>query len=411
LAKILTIIPYNFYPPINGGSLRSFYILKEMAKENEVFLITVQPVEDFYKKEQPGFPTNVRIISTSESKPYQSVFNILHSKFADAINYRFINKRLTGRANSYFLKTYPVLLKSLQEINPDIVYYENLEALIFFSPIVRKTLPETRQLYDAHNVDSVLWKQIAIAQKKPEFEKYAAVALKAEKKLYKYTNAVFYCSEIDKKKLQQLNNNKLRGWVIPNGVDTKAKIFDYNPEKHLNNEILFCGNLDYYPNEEGLMWFYNNIFPLVKLKIPAIKLTILGTSKQNKNFKLLSLDSSVMFEGIVPDVLPFYRRASLSIAPLLSGSGTRLKILEAMSLGVPVLSTSIGAEGINYTNGKNIIIADSVAEFVNKLAAIINNIVDIDSISKQARNLIDEEYSWDFIGNDVQKKLQRFILF
>ncbi len=150
-------------------------------------------------------------------------------------------------------------------------------------------MPKAKQLYDAHNVDSILWTKLAKAQNKKEFQKYAENALQVEKNLYKTVNAVFCCSEIDKKELERLNNGKLKAYDVPNGVDTEGKMFYNGPEKHLFNEILFCGNLDYYPNEEGLMWFFNEIFPIVKAKMPGIKLTIVGTSKQNKTYKLLSV--------------------------------------------------------------------------------------------------------------------------
>ena len=122
------------------------------------------------------------------------------------------------------------------------------------------------------------------------------------------------------------------------------------------------------------MWFFNEIFPIVKAKMPGIKLTnIVGTSKQNKTYKLLSVDGSVTFEGIVPNVQPFYHRASVCIAPLLTGSGTRLKILEAMSFGNPVVSTIIGAEGIGYEKGKHLQVADMPELFASAITSLLQN--------------------------------------
>lgn len=409
MTKILTIIPYTFYPPINGGSLRCFHLLKEMAKKHDVCILTVQPNEDFDKKENPLFPYSVQIFSSAKERPSQTFINILPSKFANAINYRFMRKKLMGRTNGYFLHTYRVLLNALQEIKPDIVYYESLETVVFFSDIVRKKLPKAKQLYDAHNIDSLLWKQLAVAQQRKEFEKYEANALKSEKKLFKYVDAVFCCSEIDEERLQELNNNKLKSWVIPNGVDTGAKVFDESPNKYLNNEILFCGNLDYFPNEEGLMWFYKKIFPLIKAKMPTIKLSIVGTSKLNKNYKILSSDPSILFEGIVSDVRPFYHRASICIAPLLTGSGTRLKILEALSFGNPIVSTTTAVEGINVFADVHIYLADHANDFVVKILQLLESKILFDNIRNNGRNLVSSLYDWQFIGSKVSDGLNILI--
>jgi len=281
-------------------------MLREMAKEHEVAVLTVQPEEDFCGNKNPLFPGNVKVISISNTKPYHSVFNRLPGKIGDAVNYRLLQRTLSGSTNSYFLNACPVLIKALKEIQPGIVYYENLEAVGCFSRIVKRHLRGAKQIYDAHNVDSELWKQLAHAKKNSELDKYAANALKTEKKLYKMVNAFFCCSEIDREKLLTLNSAKIKGWTIPNGVDTTEKLFDDNPLKHSYKEILFCGSLDYYPNEEVMLWFYNNVFPLVRNEIPGVALTLVGTTQIKENYKSLINDPSVNFEGRVEDVKPYY---------------------------------------------------------------------------------------------------------
>jgi glycosyltransferase involved in cell wall biosynthesis len=370
-----------------------------MAREHEVVVLTVQPEEDFCGNKNPLFPENVKVISLYRARQYHTVFNILPGKFADAINYRLLKKTFAGKTNRYFLKAYPLLIKALKEVKPHLVYYENLEAVGFFSQIVKRNLPGVKQIYDAHNVDSELWNQLAHAQKNPEFENYAAKSLQTEKNLYRMVNSFLCCSEIDRKKLLALNGAKKEGWTIPNGVDTTEKLFDDNPLKHSRKEILFCGSMDYYPNEEGMLWFYNNVFPLVRNEIPGVALTLVGTTQIKENYKSLMNDLSVNFEGRVEDVKPYYYRASVCIAPLLSGSGTRLKILEAMSFGNPVVSTRIGAEGIDAINGKELLIADDAQEFAQAIIDLLKNNELFGSIRKAALSLVKEKYDWKKIGS------------
>lgn len=377
--------------------------MRELTVEHEVFLFTVQPEEDFNKDSEPIFPKNVRIISLSNAKTYRSFLNIFPNRLADFLNYRILKKTLFTNTNGYFLKAYPLLLQKLQEINPSVVIYENLESVSLFSSLVRKYLPGAKQIYDALNVDSELWNQLAIAQNNQVLSSYARTALKTEKTLHKKVDAIFCCSNADEKKLQSLNNKRLKSFVVPNGVDTAEKEFDQNTEKNMRDEILFCGSLEYYPNEEGLRWFYKEVFPLIKMEMPDIKLTLVGTEIKNDKWKMLIDDPSVNFEGRVENVKQFYYRASVCIAPLLSGSGTRLKILEAMSFGNPVISTMIGAEGINAMTEKHLFIRDKPEEFAAAIIKLLGSKSLFNSIRTDACTLVKAEYDWKKIGFRVKE--------
>jgi len=404
--KILSVLPYPFYPPTNGGSLRCFYLLREMSRSHEVSVITVQPHTDFTEGEYPLFPANVRIISTHGDIGYRSVLNKLAGKAADAINYRFLRRSLMGNTNSYFIQTYPALLKALKKLKPDLVFYENLESVRFFSDIVLRQMPYAVQVYDAHNIDSDLWKQLAASQRKRIFENYAENALQTETNLHKKVDSFLACSEADREKLIELNQGRLIGFTIPNGVDTDAKPFDENPIKHSQTEILFCGSLDYYPNEEGLIWFYDQVFPLIKKAIPEVILTLVGSSAKNERNEKLWHDPSVHITGRVVSLQPFYYQAGVCIAPLLSGSGTRLKILEAMSFGNPIVSTSVGASGIDVINDNHILLADDANAFAKQVLSLMQTKPSFDKIRQNARQLVRSVYDWKVIGYKLDEYLK-----
>lgn len=407
---VLTIIPYPFYPPSNGGALRCFYLLREMATNHELFVLTVQPKSDFAEGQYPTFPANVSIISIHGEKGYHSILNKLVGKTADALNYRFLQRSFSGSTNSYFLQAYPSLIKGLKELKPDLVFYENLEAVGFFSSIVSRQLPTAMQVYDAHNIDSDLWTQLSAAQHSSAFEGYAANALQAEKNLYKRVNAFCACSEADRQKLFALNHGRLPGFKIPNGVDTESKAFDENPLKHSHMEILFCGSLDYFPNEEGLFWFYDYVFPLIKKAIPEVVLTLVGGLAKSERYQKLLDDPSVHVEGRVADVQPFYYRAGVCIAPLLSGSGTRLKILEAMSFGNPVVSTDVGAAGITAEHKNHILIASDAIDFAKQVMALMQDKALFDKTRQNARQLVLSVYDWKVIGQSMDGYIKSLAL-
>jgi glycosyltransferase involved in cell wall biosynthesis len=381
-----------------------------MARKNEVFVLTIQPNEDFTEVQYPSFPENVRIISIHGEIGYRSFLNTLVGRAADALNYRFLRRSLRGNTNSYFLQTYPLLLKALKTLKPDLVFYENLEAVDFFSNIVNRQTPGSKQVYDAHNIDSELWTQLATVQQSSVFESYAENALQIETNLYKRVVAFCCCSEVDRGKLLALNQGRLPGFTIPNGVDTDAKPFDYNPLKHSQKEILFCGSLDYYPNEEGLTWFYEHVFPLIKKAIPEVVLTLVGSSEKNERNQKLWDDPSVCVEGRVANLQPFYYRAGICIAPLLSGSGTRLKILEAMSFGNPIVSTIVGAEGINIIQGKHLLIADDPFTFAGMVIDLLHDHDLFEATRINAQELVCSDYAWGKIGSGLNEVLQQIAL-
>jgi glycosyltransferase involved in cell wall biosynthesis len=406
MARILSIIPYEFYPPASGGALRCFYILREMSRQHEVSVLTVQPIEDFTKQSEVSFPANVEVINLFQQKKFTSFANRISARGGDAVNYRFLKQSLFSDTNSFLLQVYPTLKHVLKQKNFDIVYYENLEVLGLLQPIVKRQSPASVHLYDAHNCDSDLWMKQANNEKKKVLLKYARKALATERVLYKTVDAFFCCSKEDNTMLSILNKNRIKGAVIPNGVNTATRAFDRNEEKYFNHELLFCGSLDYFPNIEGLQWFYKEVFPLVRAALPSVSLTVIGNLTGPQKYDFLKNDLSVNLIGKVDTVVPYYKKAAVSIVPLKTGSGTRLKILEAMSMGNPVVSTTIGAEGIDFIKGKHILIAESASEFASQIVSLFNDGKKFNMIRREAFELAKLKYEWREIGVEINKNIE-----
>lgn len=409
LAKILTIIPYDFFPPKYGGALRCFYILREMAKFHDITLLTVQPEEVFRTKCDFVFPSNVHIISTANEKGYRTIFNLFPDRLAHAVNSRILKRSLFEKGNLYLLKTFPVLKRLLTENEFDFVLYENLESFSVLNNHIRRLAPQVSHLYDAHNVDSELWLQLYKTEGKPELKDYAISALEVEKQLHQTVSLCLACSEIDRQKLDNLNGGMLNLSVVPNGVDTEDRQYDPNKEKHQIPNILFCGTLDYTPNMRGLLWFYESVFPLIRKQRSDLTLTIIGKMNTPGPYENLKSDAAVRFVGPVESVQPYYKGSSLLIVPLLSGSGTRLKILEAMSMGNPVVSTSIGAEGLSLEDGRQIRLADDPESFAT---AVLNLLEDKDLFERQrqeAHLMVIDHYDWKIIGQRINSNLSRLL--
>lgn len=391
MTSVLILVPYdNIYPPTNGGMQRCFHVIHQLAKHFELTAIIHQDKNSFLKsaKEYPAIK-NVKIYSTKDEPAAKDLFSLLPAKAEIALRFRWIKKQLKNSADSMFMEYYPALLKRMQQNKYDAIILENLNTINAVS-VIRKYDKSVKVIYDAHNIDTNLCTN---AVHKDSIQK-------VESNLHKTVNAIFTCSEIDRTGFLKMNDNKLAVGVIPNGVNV-GSLFDKGVIQDEPENILFCGALWTSPNSEGLFWFYKQVWPEVKKTFPNLKLLVVGSGQLPNRYVSLINDSSLIFTGLVDDVKPWYNKAAVAIVPLLTGSGTRLKILEAMSLGLPVISTSKGAEGIECSDEEDIVIADDKNHFANSLIALLQNKERRIKIQKSATKLIESKYDWNIIGEQL----------
>jgi polysaccharide biosynthesis protein PslH len=192
-----------------------------------------------------------------------------------------------------------------------------------------------------------------------------------------------------------------RVYIVPNGVDCQA----FAPMGHIQREIdklLFFGNLGYAPNVSGLLWFVENVLPIIRIHRPNVTLDILG-DHSSKELDILRSHSGVNFIGYVQDVRPYLWRSSICVVPLFSGGGTRLKILEAMAAGLPVVSTAIGAEGLDLGPEVDIILAVGTDGFAQAITNLLGDQPRRAGISATARKRVVDLYDWSSIGPKLEK--------
>ena len=195
-------------------------------------------------------------------------------------------------------------------------------------------------------------------------------------------------------KLLQLANPRLKVEVVPNGVDTS--LYQPMPFEEGKPAFVFVGNMNYNPNVDAVRYFVHEILPEIRKKAGEVYFWIVGVNPRDSVMALAG--DNVYVTGKVEDVRPYYQRSQVCVVPLRAGGGTRLKILEAMALGRPVVSTSIGCEGLEVTDGKNILIADDPRDFANKVIQVINSKIMREYISNNARQLVETQYNWDVIA-------------
>jgi glycosyltransferase involved in cell wall biosynthesis len=190
------------------------------------------------------------------------------------------------------------------------------------------------------------------------------------------------------------SNPRLQVDVIPNGVDVQM----YQPSSLDGNQpaLLFIGTMDYPPCNDAALYFVSEILPHIRRVIPNVETWIVGRDPSPEVMQLNG--KGVHVTGRVDDVRPYYRRSSVCVVPLRAGGGTRLKILEAMALGRPVVSTTIGCEGLDVVDGEHLLIADTPKLFSEQTVRLIQDTKLCQRITTEARELVVTHYDWDGIA-------------
>ena len=213
-------------------------------------------------------------------------------------------------------------------------------------------------------------------------------------------------SDDDKDLLQQFIPG-LDVSVIPNGVDTAY--FEPSGESRDLSKILFVGGMKNSPNLDAVNYFCEQMLPLIKKEIPSTRFWIMGKETDQALQPLLN-DGEVKVAGYVDDIRPHLANCGVFVVPLRIAGGTRLKILEAMAAGCAVVSTSVGAEGLEVSDGKNILIADTPKEFVRAVVEVIDNADRQKRLGANARELVDSKYDWEAIASvhdDLYRSMAR----
>ncbi|VAX37740.1 hypothetical protein MNBD_UNCLBAC01-181, partial [hydrothermal vent metagenome] len=225
-----------------------------------------------------------------------------------------------------------------------------------------------------------------------------------EKYVFNAVTRIVSVSEEDKERIiNDFKISKAKIVVISNGVDIdyfNGSLSFVEKEK----EIVFTGSMYAYPNQQGLSFFMKEVFPILLKQYKNIKFHIVGDNP-SEQIKSYHDNKNVFVTGKVKDVRPYLRRSAIAIVPLFIGGGSRLKILEALSMGIPVVSTSIGCEGLHLQNNKNILIADTKEEFIESIQKLFSFGRFYEKIITNGQELAQNLYNWDSIANNLNALL------
>lgn len=395
--KIL-FISYDFpYPPAGGSISRDYNLIKQLSKTNELYWInrTIRgKVKDEYKQEMKKYFKEMRIF---EKEFEHNALNFLNSMVKSR---PYILKRFESEEMKTAIK------EIMERIKFDLILCDHIYLAQLIPDEVTGKIPVI-----PNNEDCGFTYYKRMSENSGLLRKfYAGIEwknlLKYEIEILKKYNVYVTTSEKEKQLISD-HYNKANVFVLENGVDTEYFI----PNGRYKNDsptLLFTAWFGYYPNTDAAIYFVKKIFPLIKKEIPNVKFYIVGKEPPEK-VKMLESTEGVTVTGYVEDVRKYLSSADVSVIPLRIGGGTRIKILESMAMKVPVVSTVLGAEGLEVQDNHNIMIAGNENEFAEKVIRLLSDKNTAEQIASNGKKLIDEKYDWNKLGKKMNDFLNEFV--
>jgi glycosyltransferase involved in cell wall biosynthesis len=391
--NILFLSTENPYPPDGGHHLRTFNILKILASRHKIYFVGFAQDESEFKyiPEIKKFCEAVDIYRVSKTGYNQNFFKL-------ACKNIFSKHPLI--AERYFIREARERIEQIfAHHSIDLVHMDMLALGLY-----RGHLRDTPVILTNHNVESLRLYRWAEIEKNPftkSFLFYQYLKLKQfEKRICPGFNVCIVVSDYDKSYLKNLCGMDNFA-VIPNGVD--IHYFKAGSVEVSKNHMVWVGGMTGPYNSDAVDFFIEKIWPLIKYKVPEATIDFAGGRPTQILRNQAVEDKSVHVLGFVPDIRPIVEGASVFIAPIRIGSGTKIKVLNAMAQAKPVVATTIAAEGIDVTRGENILIADDPEEFAEKVLYLLRNEEIARKMGKRARELVEEKYNWDLIAENIHR--------
>jgi len=402
--RVLHFAPRVCWPLDTGAKLRNYHLARVLAERSQVTLLAFSD-HDEAPRELPQEP-----LAPLEN-PYHQIITV---KRDAAYTFAKMVRGLWGRTPLPVLNYTTASMKQALEdlLNTrdfDVVQVESIH-LMAYLPIIRAARKQPLVICDWHNIESEL--MLRYSKREPNLlrrayaGKTARLMSEFERRATREFDAHVVVSERDALRLRALNPGA-RVFVIENGVDTahySDALIETDASSPRNvprkNRIVFVGSMDYHANIEGAVKFAREVMPRLRAHQPDLVFTIVGRNP-SREVRELAQNPGIEVTGTIDDVRPYYRKAVAAVVPLNVGGGSRLKILEAMAAGVPVVSTTLGAEGLNVEHDKNILIADTNDELIEAIVRVVESEEQRKQLVGAGRALVSSRYDWSTLGANL----------
>ncbi len=391
------------YPPASGPKVKTWHVLRYLSECGHKITLAsfVRP------EELPYIDVVKKVCSAVHAVP------VRRSRIMDGIY--FLRSQMTGRP---FLVERDDLSEMRSLVNRivssgsvDVIHADQLTMTQFAFPLPFQNGPKKPSLvFDAHNAvwtitermkqNAAAYLKLPLALETRQIKRYEAMIVKD----FDVTLAVTAPDRLAL--LDAFHQQGYKGApqisVIPIAVDTQQIWPVPRPQGSLN--ILTMGTLYYPPNADGIRWFIQQVFPLVRQKLPNVHLTIIGKNPP-KDFQKLAEDkeSGIVTTGFVPELDPYFAASAITVVPVRAGGGMRVRILEAFARAAPVVTTTVGLEGIDACPGEDVLVADTPEDFARSVINLLEDQELQERIASNGRRLVEKKYDWQVVLGELDR--------
>jgi sugar transferase (PEP-CTERM/EpsH1 system associated) len=400
--KVLFLTPQVPYPPQQGAALRNWGLISGLANRHEVAVLSFRA-----SGQSPEPPDLLRTACRTETVPLP--VRALRDRLRVMLTTRQHDMALRLASEAYAQR----LVEWLARESFDVVHVGGIEMAPYLD-VIEAARPRPLVVFDNLNCEYLLQQRAFLTDLRiPGRWPGAAYSLVQWRRLRRYeaqvcrrADRVLAVSEADAAALRKLVPG-LGVVVVPNGVDTLA----YRPEASnaapqvSERALVFTGTMDFRPNVDAVLWFARKVLPGVQAEVPEAHFFVVG-QRPHRWLDGLRSDPAVTLTGWVEDARPYIAQAAVYVAPLRIGGGTRLKLLEAMATGKPVVATRLGAEGYPVTHGRELLLADTPADFAAAVVALLRAPERRAELGRVARAFVEQHYDWRTIVPRVEAAYQ-----
>ena len=397
--RILWVKMGGLWPATTGGRVRSLNTISELARSHQVTVITTHGQGDDPDGLTQQLAHCERVISVPYAVPKRG-----SAAFAASV------------AGSWF-SHYPVDLwkwrvrdvrrevrAALGKLNTDLVVADFL-----FAAVNVGMTGDVPVLLFEHNVEYLIWQRLAHLESNPWkralFEMEWRKVRACEADACRRADLTIAVSDDDKERLAELGAG-IRAASIPTGVDTEY--FKPCGAAEVPARLVFSGSMDWHPNEDAVCYFVDTILPRIRAEAPAASFTIVGRNP-GARVRELAAQPGVIVTGTIDDVRPSIGEASVYVVPLRAGSGTRIKIFEALAMGKAVVSTTVGAEGLALESGRHFLAADTPHDFATAVIRLLRDPARRQALGDEGRALVEANYSWAMVARQFEEHCEKVI--
>lgn len=381
--KILWVKTGFLHPTTRGGDIRTLEMLKKLHGRHEVH---------FAAPHDPAVPEGLE-----RCHEYCSEVHTVPFQVARKPSVKFFGELARGVVDPLPVSIFRWRCDPFARMVEELLAREQFDSVVcdFLVSSVNLPAPKGAVLFQ-HNVEAVLWRRLAENSSNPLKRLYldgqATRMERFEREVCRGARQVIAVSDVDADLMRALYGVDEVA-AVPTGVDTE--FFAPPRERRPETDLVFIGSMDYLPNIEGVLYFIREVLPRIHRKRPECTLAIVGRRPGAEILALGATDNRVRVSGTVADVRPYLWGSKVSIVPLLSGGGTRLKIYEAMAAETPVVSTRVGAEGLTVHAPRDIRLADAPAQFAAECLELLGDERQRVRVALAARRMVEEQFSWE----------------